>query len=337
MNIRKFLWVGFLMMLPVLSLHATAGDPEIIAEVHGQNITKDDLYKALGADLFEMKKRVYDLKMRKVDELVGQIVLEKEAKKKKIIVPVLLEKYVNKRVKKITKKDIKKFYGENKASLKGSQEQYGDRIRSFLKQERYRKAYTKYIARLKKRARVKTHLTKPERFKVNLSLTPAPFKGKKNAKVQIIEFSDFECPFCSRATKTLNKVFKKYKRKINVTFKAFPLSRHKDSPLAHQASLCAQDQNKFWPYHDTLFDNQKNIKRPDLEKYAKKHKLNMDKFRQCLDSGEKFAKVQKEIAEGEQAGVKSTPTFFINGQMIVGAVTQEALEEIIKEELKKKN
>ncbi|MEK7791375.1 MAG: DsbA family protein, partial [Deltaproteobacteria bacterium] len=105
--------------------------------------------------------------------------------------------------------------------------------------------------------------------------------------------------------------------------------------LAHQASLCADDQGKFWPYHDILFKSQQALERKDLEGYAEKLKIDMTKFRQCLDSGEKFAKVQKDISEGDQAGVNATPTFFINGKIVVGDIPQEQIEELINEELKR--
>ena len=161
-------------------------------------------------------------------------------------------------------------------------------------------------------------------------------KGKENAKIKLVEFSDFECPFCGGLTKTLDKIVQKYGGHVNLTFKAFPLSRHANAPLAHQASLCAHDQGKFWPYHDLLFENQKNLGRTDLEGYAQKLKLDAGKFKQCLDSGEKMAKVQKEMLEGQEAGIRSTPTVFVNGKILVGNVPQEQIEEVINEELKKK-
>jgi len=313
------------------------GDPnKIVAEVFGRKITEAELHQALSVDLYELQSNIFELKKRKIDELVGKIVLEKEAARRKMSTNELLEREVQRNTKKVSDKDIRKFYEQQKEHLKGTQEQYTDRIRNFLQNERQNEAYQKYVDRLKKTARAKVYIEKPGRPQVTLNLTPAPLKGNENAKVKIIEFSDFECPFCGGLTKTLDKVLRKYGRAVSLSFKAFPLSRHPNAPLAHQASLCAHDQGKFWPYHDKLFESQQALQRADLEKYAGDFKLDITKFKQCLDSGEKFAKVQKELLEGQEAGVRSTPTLFINGKIVVGNVPQEAIEEVINEELAKK-
>src|SRR3989338_370812 len=310
------------------------GTPEkVVAEVYGRKITEAEVQKELSIDLYELQKNIYSLKKRKLDEMIGNIVLEKEAARKKISVQDLLEKEVQRNIKKVSDKDIDKFYNKQKEYLKGTKEQYSERIKSFLQNERYNEALQKYLDRLKNQARAKVYLDKPERPRIALNLTPAPLYGKENAKVKIVEFSDFECPFCSGLVKTLDKVLKKYGHTVNLTFKAFPLSRHPNAPLAHQASLCAHDQEKFWPYHDKLFENQQALDRTNLEKHAESLKLDMTKFKQCLDSGEKFAKVQKEMLEAQEAGVRSTPTLFVNGKILVGNLPQEAIEEVINEEL----
>ncbi|MBI3018327.1 MAG: thioredoxin domain-containing protein [Deltaproteobacteria bacterium] len=313
------------------------GDPnKIAAEVFGRKITEAELHQALSVDLYELQSNIFELKKRKIEEMVGKIVLEKEAARRKMSVNELLEREVQRNVKKVSNKDIDKFYEQQKEHLKGTKEQYEERIRNFLQNEHQKEAYEKYVERLKKTARAQVYLEKPERPRVTLNLTPAPLKGGENAKVKIVEFSDFECPFCGGLTKTVDKVLKKYGRAVNLTFKAFPLSRHANAVLAHQASLCAHDQGKFWPFHDKLFENQQNLQRADLEKYAENLKLDLAKFKQCLDSGEKFAKIQKELLEGQEAGVRSTPTLFINGKIVVGNVPQKAIEDVVNEELAKK-
>jgi len=315
----------------------TPDDPQkIAAEVYGKTITEGELEQAISTDLYELRNNIYRLKERQLDEMIGKIVLEKEAARLKLSVNELMDKEVKRRSQKVTQRDINDFYEKNKDHLKGTKDQFKDRIQSFLERERFNEAYQKYVDQLKKRARVKTYLAKPERPRVELSLTPAPTKGKEDAKVKIVEFSDFECPFCGGLIEKLDNVLNKYKRHVSLTFKAYPLSMHKNAPLAHQASLCAHDQGKFWPYHDILFKNQKQLERSHLEDHAGKLKLDLQKFKQCLDSGEKFAKVQKEMQEGNQAGVRSTPTLFINGKILVGNVPQEAIEEVVNEELRGK-
>lgn len=311
-------------------------DPKkVVAEVYGQKMTEAELNRSLSIELFQMQKNVYNLKKRKIDEWTDKILLEKEAQRRKLTLEQLIEKEVRNRVRAVAQKDIDKFYEQNKERLPGTKEQLADRIKSFLENENTQTLYRNYLDRLRKRARVVYSLAKPQHPRIELSLTPGPTRGKENAKVKIVEFSDFECPGCSGLVQKLERVQKKYGSKINLTFKAYPLSFHKKALLAHQASLCADDQNKFWPYHDLLFKNQQALERKDLEGYAEKVKLDMTKFRQCLDSGEKSAKVQKDISEGDQAGVHATPTFFVNGKIVVGDVPQEQIEELINEELKR--
>lgn len=311
-------------------------DPKkTVAEVYGQKLTEGELNRSLSVDLFQMQKNIYNLKKRKTDEWVEKILLEKEATRKKLTLEQLIEKEVRNKTKPVSQKDIDKFYEQNKERLPGTKEQLAERIKSFLENESRQTTYRNYVDRLKKGARVVYSLPKPEHPRIELSLTPGPTRGKENAKVKIVEFSDFECPGCAGLVQKLDRVLKKYGGKVSLTFKAYPLSFHKKAVLAHQASLCAHDQGKFWPYHDTLFKNQKALERTDLEGYAEKLKFDMTKFRQCLDSGEKIAKVQKEISEGDQAGVNATPTFFVNGKIVVGDVPQDQIEELINEELKK--
>lgn len=337
MKILFILFFTFFSTSYVFSQNSCPDDPnKAVAEVSGRQITQAELQKELNIDLYELQMNTYTLKQRKLDEMIGNILMEKEAARKKITPAELIEREVQKKAQKVKDKDITKFYEQQKEHLKGTKEQYIDRIRSFLENQNYNAALQKYLERLKKQARAKIFLEKPQRPRVNLSLTPAPLLGKSDAKVQVVEFSDFECPFCANLAKTIQKITKKYGRAVALTFKAFPLSRHSNAPLAHQASLCAADQDKFWPYHDKLFENQQSLDRPNLEKYAAQLKLDMIRFKQCVDSGEKISKVQKEMKEGEEAGVRSTPTLFVNGKILVGNLPQEAIEEVINEELGKK-
>lgn len=332
----KTLIISIFLFLSTYGFSQTEGSNSVLAEVLGKKITESELQKEIAIDLYEMQRNIYTLKQRKLDQMIGNVLLEQEAARKKTTPEKLLEKEVQNKLKKVKDKDINKFYEQQKDQLKGTKEQYAERIRSFLQNQNYNEATQNYMNTLKKRAGVKIYLSKPERPRIQLSLAPAPLLGKPNAKVQIVEFSDFECPFCGGLSKTVGKIVKKYGSNVNLTFKAFPLSRHANAPLAHQASLCADDQGKFWPYHDKLFDNQQALDRPNLEKYADQLRLDMIKFKQCLDSAEKSAKVQKELKEGEEAGVRSTPTLFVNGKILVGNLPQEAIEEVINEELGKR-
>ena len=140
--------------------------------------------------------------------------------------------------------------------------------------------------------------------------------GPKDAKVTVVEFSDFECPYCVRAATAVDELKKKYGNKIRIVFRHFPLSFHKNAHLASQASLFANTKGKFWEFHDLLFKNQKAMTRPDLEKYAAELGLNMGEFKKALDSGAFKGAVDKDMELGKQVAVQGTPTMFINGARV---------------------
>ena len=160
-----------------------------------------------------------------------------------------------------------------------------------------------------------------------------PFKGGKKAAVTIIEFSDFECPFCSRVNPTMKQIEDAYGDKVRVVFKQNPLSFHKNAPLAAEATLAAHEQGKFWQMHDTLFANQKALTRPDLDKYAQEIGLNTDKFKAALDTNKFKPQVEADMAVAKELGATGTPSFFVNGRKLRGAQPFESFKKLIDEAL----
>jgi protein-disulfide isomerase len=163
----------------------------------------------------------------------------------------------------------------------------------------------------------------------------APVKGPKNAPVTIVAFSDFECPFCGRVNPTLKQIEDTYKGKVKIAFKHQPLPFHQNAKPAAMASLAAHEQGKFWEFHDKLFANQRALDRASLERYAQEIGLNVPKFKAALDSNKFEAQVNADSQEGMRLGANGTPTFFINGRQLVGAVPFESFKGIIDEELSK--
>jgi protein-disulfide isomerase len=158
-------------------------------------------------------------------------------------------------------------------------------------------------------------------------------KGSAKAQVTIVEFSDFQCPFCSRVLPTLDKLQKDYPDKVRVFFKHNPLPFHSDATPAAQAAVAAELQGKFWPMHDKLFANQQNLKKPDLEKYAKEIGLDVEKFKKDMDSPAVKKRVDDDLELAKKLGVQGTPNFFINGRPIRGAVPIEQFKSAIDDEL----
>ncbi|MEE2758259.1 MAG: thioredoxin domain-containing protein [Myxococcota bacterium] len=161
------------------------------------------------------------------------------------------------------------------------------------------------------------------------------FKGNKNAKITIVEFSEFQCPFCSRVNPTITKILKEYGDKVKVVFKHNPLSFHKDAPLAAQASIAAGKQGKFWEMHDILFKNQRKLKPEDINGYAKEIQLDMTKFAADLNSDATKKQVAADMAQARELKARGTPHFFVNGRRLAGAQPFPAFKALIDEMLKK--
>ena len=172
--------------------------------------------------------------------------------------------------------------------------------------------------------------------RVNVAVGVYPPLGKKDAKVTIVEFSDLQCPYCKRFHEDAFPQLKKEyldTGKASFSYRQFPLPIHPQAPKAAEAVACANDQGKFWPLIESIFADQAKIQVADLKAKAKALGLNSGTFNSCLDSGEKKPEVDKDAADGTTAGVSGTPTFFINGKMLVGAQPFAAFKAVIDQEL----
>lgn len=169
---------------------------------------------------------------------------------------------------------------------------------------------------------------------VNIPVGTAPVRGPASAPIALVEFSDFQCPFCIAATPQLESVLKAYPSQVKLIFKQFPLDTHAQAPLAAAASLAAEKQGKFWPMYDGLFAQQGNFSRKSILGLAASMHLDLKRFQADLDSPEIKRAVEHDMADGERVGVDSTPTLFMNGQRYNGPITLAALKPVLEQELK---
>ena len=316
---------------PAVAATPNAGGTAI-ATVNGLSITDEDVRKAAGVKFAQAEMELYDIRKGAADQIIADKVLEKEATKQNTNKDALLKSEVFDKIK-ISDSDVKKFYDDKKDRFGGkSFDDVKGNIRGMLFSEQHNKIYNEYLAKLKKSNDIAFLIKAP---KIEVPEGDAPSMGPKDAKVHVVEFSDFQCPFCGRARATVNKINEEYKGKVRYVFRDFPLSFHKDSAKAHEAAHCAGDQNKYWEMNKKLFNSQQDLKVESLKKYAQEVKLNSKKFDECLDSGKYGDRVKKEIEEGSSLGVSGTPAYFINGRMVSGARPFEDFQAIIEEELKK--
>src|SRR5947199_387433 len=178
------------------------------------------------------------------------------------------------------------------------------------------------------------NLKPPPVLRAEVSADGAPSKGPGKAPVTIVEFSDFHCPFCRRVLPTLAQLESQYGEKIRLVFRDFPIDNlHPEASKAHEAARCANEQGKFWAYHDKLFASPPKSSPEIFKGFAKDLGLNVTAFESCFASGKYQAAVKKDIEEGNRVGVTGTPAFFINGRIISGAQPLEAFARVIDDEL----
>jgi protein-disulfide isomerase len=294
--------------------------------VNGKEIKGKEVLDKIKNDLAELEKNAYELKKRGTDELVQKQILEDEAKKQGTTIDKLMAQLDEGKDKEVTKEDIKNFLKARNIDEKKLSKQEKESVPQIVKMQRVYEARSKFMADLRSKANVQYKIKKPVEKPMDVGVGNIEPHGNKNAKVKIVEFSDFQCPYCARGRTRVDEIVAKYKDKVAIYFRHFPLeSIHPQAFKSAEASLCAQDQGQFWAYHDSLFDNQGALAEADLLKRAKDLKLDEKAFAECLKSGKKAADVRKDLDEGMKVGVNSTPSFFVNGLPVRGAQPIEVL------------
>jgi len=324
--------LGFLALLVVCPRPLHADDAQnVLATVDGRNITEADIAKNIAAQMTQIDNQIYATKKRAVDALIADQLLDQEAKKRGVSREQLLKQEVKDKVTPVTDAEVEKVYNDNKDKVGGrTLAELKAPITQQLQNSREQQRQQEFIRELRKTAAIKMELKPPM---VNVATDGAPVRGNANAPVTIVEFSDFQCPFCARAEGEIVKVRDTYKDQVKIVYKDYPLPIHSNAPKAAEASRCAGEQDKYWEYHDVLFANHSALEVPNLKKFATDLKLDTAKFDTCLDSGKYADEIAKDMAEGSRVGVSGTPAFFINGRLLSGAQPFSAFQEAIDDAL----
>jgi len=312
-----------------------AGTGAVVATVDGKPITMSDLEDIAGSRLAQLHAQEYQLRRQALDELIARRLVEKEAATRGISSDELMRTEIESKVPAITEAEQKAFYEQNKSRIGSMPEAEAmKQIEAYLRQQKVRDRQNEFVNGLKAKSPVRV-LLEPPRLAVDAG--NGPVNGPANAPVTIIEFSDFQCPFCGRVEPTVKQLHEKYGDKIRVVFRDLPLVQiHPMAAKAAEAGACAADQNKFWEMHAKMFGDQTKLSVEDLKKSAAEIGLNAEAFNACLDSGKKEADWKKDSEDAAKYGLSGTPAFFINGRLISGAQPLEAFTQIIDEELELK-
>jgi len=323
------------------SLPGPASNPDqVVAEVAGRPITLKEVDAKWeefdAAERARVTQLLYQNRRNMLDQVVGEILIENAAKAANQPVDTYVAQDATKRAVPVTEAEIVQFFEANRDRAQGrTLEQLRGQITDFLASQRTLQARAQLVTELKARTTAIKVMLDPPRHTVATTASD-PVRGVASAPVTIIEFSDYQCPFCARVNPTLDQVRKTYGDQVKIIFKDFPLPNHPQAPKASEAAHCANEQGKYWEMHDHMFANQRALNVPELKQYALALSLDAAKFNQCLDSGKHAPLVAANLAQGEKMGVNSTPTLYINGRALIVAQPFEAFKQIIDEELARK-
>ncbi|NBX69199.1 MAG: hypothetical protein EBR01_09595 [Proteobacteria bacterium] len=321
--------VGILAGMAFSGGMGSSGDNPVVAEYNGKSVRASEVFSQVKTRLFDLEEEVFRTKEQAIREFVEQRLLDDEAKKSNMPVQQLLDQKTGGEVAEVTDKDIEAFLTSKGLSLKDPRIKKDD-VKEYLK---YRQKFEKrqaYVEKLRESAKIKILVKEPESPKLTVSTDGYPSWGNAKAPVTIVEFSDFQCPFCSRAVPIIDRIKKEYGQdKVRIVFRDMPLPNHNRALPASLAARCANEQGKFWEMHNTLFENQQKLEDKDLKDYAKTVGLDVTKFNQCYDSKKYMGDLEKSRSEAESVGIAATPSFLINGVLLQGAQPFEKFKEKI--------
>jgi protein-disulfide isomerase len=300
----------------------------VVAEIDGVKVTRTEFERSNPARLFQPRNSYYEAERKALDDYASEFLLERQARKENLTVAQLLDRHVNSKIEKDPSDEALRVYYEGVDTTE-SFEAVKPKIIESLRQRRTAKARAAYIQSLRADAKVLFRLDAP---RAEVSVKDTPVRGAKDPRVLIVEYADYECPYCQQIQPALDRLEADFKGKLALAYKDVPLPMHAHAAKAAEASHCAAAQGKYWEYHDVLSAS-KQLDLPQLKDHARGLGLNPAAFDKCLDSGEKAQIVKDYVTEATALGLQGTPSFFINGRFISGIQTYEKLREIVEEEL----
>jgi protein-disulfide isomerase len=301
-----------------------------VAVVGDRLISAAELDAAARDRLLRVRNDEYAVRRQALDELIARVLIERGAAARGLAPDEFMRLEIDLRVAAPTDEHARAVFDSDPSRYRGQPfDRVASQIRASLIQARTADAKRRLLADLKEQADVRLLLEPPRAI---IDTPAAPARGRADAAVTILEFSDFQCPFCRSATETLKRIETAFAGDVRLVFIDFPLPIHADAPRAAEAAACADEQGRFWDMHDALFASQSALRQNDLERRAEQIGLDAARFQSCLASGRHTARWQQGRALGQRHGVAATPTFFVNGRMVTGAIPYETFREIVREE-----
>ena len=316
----------------VISASSITPDLKEVARIGERGITLGEVDHAVRMALNQIEWNRYEVRLSWLENEL----LSAEAERQKTTVEQLIKENVDAAVE-VKEKEVQNLYQINKEKLSKIPEEVAKKqIINLLKAEKKKSLRQEYIDVLKKHYNITFSLPDPPSLVLDQNPRQGPEKGPTDAAVNIIMFTDFECPFCAKAYEQIKELLERYPQDIRVLFRHFPLEIHKGAMNAAYASVCAHLQGKFWGYADIIFQNQNQLELSNLYDYAEQIGLDMDIFKQCMESEQVKKIVGADITEGESFDIGSTPSFFFNGHFISGVPEKSKVKLILDQYLPKR-
>lgn len=304
---------------------------EVLASVDGTDITRQEVEEVSPDRFIQAKQELHDLTERALGQAIDQRIVRLEAEKEGLEEDSLIAREVTSKVTMPTEQQVDSMYNLYREQLNNAPiEQVEGQIKAFLAGQSRRVLMETYLAQLRSQYTVENYL-EPTRVEVEAI---GPSKGPDDAPITLVEFSDFECPFCVRVLPTLDQVRENYGDQVRIVYRHFPLnSIHPNAQLTAEASMCADAQGKFWEMHDAIFEVRGKADADGLKAMAADLGMDTEAFDTCLDTREYRAQVDADLMAGRQAGVTGTPAIFINGRFLSGAQPYSVISRVIDDEL----
>jgi protein-disulfide isomerase len=322
-------------------------------KVFGNTVSMEEVAKEKQGEYYEIEKKKYDIVEEMAQETFLKKYWEKKAADSKASIAEARRLYLEKNVK-VNDKEVNEMvekYKDNPQFSKFSKEDQQKQIRDYIRERESRRIEGDIIKSALKSGDLVINFPKPKEPVYSLNLTdqdhtrfgPSPDDtkamgcDKKSCPITIVEYSEFQCPYCSRAMPAVKRVLSEYRGKVSWTVRDFPLSFHDRARPAAIAAHCAGDQGKFWHMYQAMFDNQSELQDEHLKKYAHKVVSDKAKWDECIKNPlMKNSIIDSNMESGIKVGVTGTPAFFINGRRISGALPFEEFKRIIDEELSRR-
>jgi protein-disulfide isomerase len=307
-----------------------AGSDKVVATVGKYKITEAELDQKIKPQMDTIDSQIYDLKRKAIDSMVDEYLLTEAAKKHGMTVSQYVQKEIIDKVGHVTEPEAKKYYDTHKGPGTVPYDKIKNQLIAALQKQKMAERQDALIDELRKDQPVKVMLKVP---RVAVASAGHPTIGPADAPITIVEFGDFQCPYCKHAQPTLKEVLAHYPKQVRLVYMDFPLPFHPHALDAAKAARCAGEQGKFWQYHDGLFADQAKESPADLKSLAKQLGLNTTQFDSCFEKAKYQGAIEQDVAEGKKLGVDGTPSFYIDGRPLVGAVPFQNFQQVIEDEL----